>query len=341
MIDIQNKASCTGCYACVRICPKQCISMQPDEEGFWYPSVDKGICVDCGLCEKVCAVAHPFPIRQPLATYAARSKQAKYLSLGSSGGIFQPLAERVIADGGVVFGARFNEHWEVIHDKAEVPEELPAFSGSKYVQSRTGDTYREAEGFLKAGRKVLFSGTPCQIAGLYAYLRKPYENLYTVDLKRHLPYLNIRYIQERFFSAPEQVVNLPSSDYYIEGYWQSERYFEDYRDQIRKDFRIIKPISDSVREEEKMIQELGDRGIALCVRRYQEVKKFVNLSVIGKDYYLEAMKCMARQVQNPVFICFSQTPEWVKEHLSDHYEIRYIIPKDYKSGEIDDLFLLT
>lgn len=74
MIDIQNKASCTGCYACVRICPKQCISMQPDEEGFWYPSVDKGICVNCGLCEKVCAVAHPFPIRQPLATYAARSK---------------------------------------------------------------------------------------------------------------------------------------------------------------------------------------------------------------------------------------------------------------------------
>ncbi len=160
-------------------------------------------------------------------------------------------------------------------------------------------------------------------------------------LKRHLPYLNIRYIQERLFSASEQVVNLPSSDYYIEGYWQSERYFEDYRDQIRKDFRIIKPISDSVREEAKMIQELGDRGIALCVRRYQEVKKFVNLSVIGKDYYLEAMKCMARQVQNPVFICFSQTPEWVKEHLSDHYEIRYITPKDYKSGEIDDLFLLT
>lgn len=185
MIDIQNKASCTGCYACVRICPKQCISMQPDEEGFWYPSVDKGICVNCGLCEKVCAVAHPFPIRQPLATYAARSKQAKYLSLGSSGGIFQPLAERVIADGGVVFGVRFNEHWEVIHDKAEVPEELPAFSGSKYVQSRTGDTYREAEGFLKAGRKVLFSGTPCQIAGLYAYLRKPYENLYTVDFICH------------------------------------------------------------------------------------------------------------------------------------------------------------
>ncbi len=181
MIDIQNKASCTGCYACIQICPKQCISMQPDEEGFLYPVIDKNRCINCELCEKVCAVAHPFPMREPLSTYAGRSKQEKYLSLGSSGGIFQPLAEKVIAEGGVVFGARFNEQWEIIHAYAESPEELPAFSGSKYVQSRTGDTYREAEDFLKAGRKVLFSGTPCQIAGLYAFLRKPYDNLYTVE----------------------------------------------------------------------------------------------------------------------------------------------------------------
>lgn len=185
MIDIINKTSCSGCHACVLICPKQCISMQPDEEGFLYPSVDKGICVDCGLCEKVCSVMHPFPSRNPLATYASRSKQEKYLSAGSSGGLFQPLAERVIAEGGVVFGARFNEHWEVKHEQAETPEELPAFSGSKYVQSRTGNTYRKAEDFLKAGRKVLFSGTPCQIAGLYSFLKKTYENLYTVDFICH------------------------------------------------------------------------------------------------------------------------------------------------------------
>lgn len=159
-------------------------------------------------------------------------------------------------------------------------------------------------------------------------------------LKRHIPCFWIKYLRENQYT-PERIFTLPPSGYYMEGYWQSERYFEDYKDQVRKDFRIIKPISDSVREEAKMIQELGDRGIALCVRRYQEVKKFVNLSVVGKEYYLRAIECMARQVQKPVFICFSQTPEWVKENLSDNYEIRYITPKDYKGGEIDDLFLLT
>lgn len=160
------------------------------------------------------------------------------------------------------------------------------------------------------------------------------------QLKRHIPCFRIKYLRENQYT-PDHILTLPPSCYYLDGYWQSETYFSDYKNQIRKDFRIIKPIPDSVREEAKMIQELGDRGIALCVRRYQEVKKFVNLSVVGKDYYLRAMDRMARQVQKPVFICFSQTPEWVKENLSGKYEIRYIAPKDYKGEEIDDLFLLT
>lgn len=185
MIEIKNKKSCTGCFACIQICPKQCMSMQPDEEGFLYPVIDKDRCINCGLCEKICPATHPFSARKPLAVYASRNKEEKYRLRGSSGGVFLPLAEKVIAKGGVVFGANFDKNWNVIHSHIDKPEGLSLFSGSKYVQSQIGDTYRVAENYLKTGREVLFSGTPCQIAGLHAFLRKRYNNLYTVDFICH------------------------------------------------------------------------------------------------------------------------------------------------------------
>ncbi len=160
-------------------------------------------------------------------------------------------------------------------------------------------------------------------------------------LRRHLPYLFIRYLQENRQQDSRQLLSLPFSDYYLEGYWQSEAYFSDYKEQIRKDFRIVKSLPETVRQEAEIIKDLGNRCIALCVRRYQEVKKFVNLSVIDKTYYLRAMDEMAKRIKQPVFLCFSQVPEWVKENLSGKYEIRYISPKNDRGGEIDDLFLLT
>lgn len=185
MINILDKKDCCGCASCAQVCPKQCISMNEDCEGFLYPKVDSAVCVDCGLCEKVCPVINKGYTIVPLATYAAKNKDEKIRYKSSSGGVFTLIAEQILADGGVVFGARFNENWEVIHDYAETVEGLEAFRGSKYVQSVIGDNYKYAKQFLLEGRNVLFSGTPCQIAGLKKFLRKEYENLLTVEVVCH------------------------------------------------------------------------------------------------------------------------------------------------------------
>ena len=185
MIEINDKKDCCGCSACVQICPKVCISLVEDAEGFLYPHVDRNSCIGCGLCEKVCPIINAGEPREPLRCYAAKNKDERIRMESSSGGIFTLLAENIIDDGGVVFGARFDDKWEVVHDYTETKAGLAAFRGSKYVQSRIGNTFRQAESFLKEGRKVLFSGTPCQIKGLKLYLRKDYDNLLTVDFICH------------------------------------------------------------------------------------------------------------------------------------------------------------
>lgn len=185
MIRIVDPSRCCGCSACVQRCPKQCISLREDAEGFLYPEVDASLCVDCGLCEQVCPELHPDAERQPLQTFAAVNPDAGVRLASSSGGVFTALAEQVIDAGGVVFGAAFDAHWEVRHRCATTREELAAFRGSKYVQSVIGDTFLQTERFLKSGRRVLFSGTPCQIAGLRRFLRRDYDLLLCVDFICH------------------------------------------------------------------------------------------------------------------------------------------------------------
>lgn len=185
MIQIVNKENCCGCSACASICPKQCISMVEDNEGFIYPKADKGTCVNCGLCEEVCNELQPYGEREPLCVLAAINKNGKVRMKSSSGGIFYLLAEKTIEEGGVVFGARFDENWQVVIDYAEDMKGVEAFMGSKYVQARIANAYKDAKRFLADGRKVLFAGTPCQVAGLHKYLRKLYDNLLTVDFICH------------------------------------------------------------------------------------------------------------------------------------------------------------
>lgn len=185
MVDIKDKHMCCGCEACVQICPKQCISLIQDKEGFLYPKVNTIDCVDCGLCEKVCPEININEQTQPKQVWAAQNDDEKIRMDSSSGGIVTKLAEKIIEGGGVVFGVVINSKFEAVHTYAETKEELIAFRGSKYVQSSIGNCFKKAKEYLKQGRKVLFIGTPCQISGLIHFLGKDYINLYTVDFICH------------------------------------------------------------------------------------------------------------------------------------------------------------
>lgn len=185
MIVLSHKEACCGCTACLSVCPRQCIRMETDEEGFLYPVTDAEHCTGCGLCEKVCPCLHPGVSQEPMQCYASIHRKEDIRLESSSGGLFTALAEETIRNGGVVFGARFDKDFTVIHDYTETFEGLPPFRGSKYVQSDMRNSFRQAEQFLKEGREVLFSGASCQIAGLKAFLRKEYPNLLTLDILCH------------------------------------------------------------------------------------------------------------------------------------------------------------
>lgn len=180
-----DKSKCTGCAACYSACPKGCIRMQEDNEGFLYPIVNENECIDCGLCQRICptnVTKAPSPPKQILAI---KNKQTEVRMRSSSGAVFSLLAEYVLKKGGVVFGAAFDEKWEVVHTYIERREELDGLRRSKYAQSRIGDTYTKVKKFLGDGRLVLFTGSPCQIAGLSSFLQKKHENLLMMDFVCH------------------------------------------------------------------------------------------------------------------------------------------------------------
>ena len=183
MIRISDKELCCGCTACVSACPAGCIVMRRDREGFDYPVANPDMCLQCGLCEKICPMQNPVHKVEPMAAYAARSESKT--KGASSGGVFPLLAQEVIKNEGVVCGAALDRSCIVEHREAETIEELAAFSGAKYVQSELYSIFEDVKCRLKEGTMVLFSGTPCQIAGLKSYLRDEYENLYTVDIACH------------------------------------------------------------------------------------------------------------------------------------------------------------
>ena len=191
MINITDKTKCSGCTACASACPRKCIAMQPDHEGFLYPVVNIQQCIDCGLCNRVCPIENPMAVKeQKLETYAVRSKDKTVLKNSTSGGMFTALASWILEKDGVICAAAYDETFAVIHqfiDSQETwsMEDFKKFRGSKYVQSDVRGCYPKIKEFLSKGRNVCFIGTPCQVGGLKSFLQKEYPNLLTVDLVCH------------------------------------------------------------------------------------------------------------------------------------------------------------
>lgn len=191
MITISDKGRCCGCGACAQACPSRCITMTEDGEGFLYPAVDASRCIDCGKCERVCPIigADNGALRgegtfdEPRAV-GGWHRDEGIRQASSSGGAFSLFANRILAMGGVVYGAAMKDN-RVEHICVDSEAGLQALRGSKYVQSATGNAYGEIKNHLKEGRPVLFTGAPCQTAGLMSFLGKPYENLYLIDFICH------------------------------------------------------------------------------------------------------------------------------------------------------------
>lgn len=185
MITIEQKSDCCGCNACGDICPKQAISFVVDNEGFWYPQVDKSKCVDCGLCEKVCPMLHVDELKKndlpESICYAAEHKDLEVVFDSTSGGLFSALAEYTYQQHGFVGGAVFNEDLSVSQFISADEKDLVRLRSSKYLQSGAEGFYREVRRLAQAGERVLICGTPCQMAAMRSFLGKEYENLIIVD----------------------------------------------------------------------------------------------------------------------------------------------------------------
>ena len=185
MIKIADKTKCCGCGACMQVCPKGAIIMQADSEGFLYPLVNEQECIKCGVCLKTCPILNNKKQEFLPKVYVAKNKNTEVQKQSSSGGIFSILADYILDQNGVIFGAAFNKNWEVYHRFIEKKEDLNLLRRSKYVQSNTLETFKETRRFLEEGRQVLYTGTPCQIAGLKSFLNKHYNNLLTADIICH------------------------------------------------------------------------------------------------------------------------------------------------------------
>lgn len=181
-----NKKDCYGCSACMNVCQCDAIIMQADQDGFLFPEINDDACIGCGLCKKVCPFnSLSLNSNEPVATFAAINKNLETLSSSSSGGVFAALATIALLDNGVVYGCTLTNEINPEHICIENLSDIKKLQGSKYVQSKIGNSYKETKNYLEAGTLVLFTGTPCQIAGLKSYLGKDYKNLITADIICH------------------------------------------------------------------------------------------------------------------------------------------------------------
>ena len=184
-LKTQDKTRCCGCKACAAVCPTKSVSFVEDSLGFFYPQIDQATCLRCGRCESVCQYHKQPEVHPAIETFAAKTRDADVIQNSSSGGVFTELAKETLSRKGVVYGAAFDSSLRVAHIRVTTETELVALQKSKYVQSDTGGVYEQVKQDIDQGKLVLFSGTPCQVAALRSFMRKPSDSLICVDVACH------------------------------------------------------------------------------------------------------------------------------------------------------------
>lgn len=222
---------CTGCTACSSVCPKGCISIIVREDGFQYPVINTDRCIECKLCERVCPVLNSQPTSHTPKAYAAYARNVQTRLSSSSGGIFSELSRLILSKGGAVYGAAYDESFRVIHTCAEDENDLASLRGAKYAQSNLDGVFPDIKKRLKQDQTVLFAGTPCQIAGLKAFLQSEYDNLITVDFICHgvsSPMVWEKFVSHMAASGSIRNINLRAKDTGWRHYRYSNRFeYED------------------------------------------------------------------------------------------------------------------
>lgn len=202
---------CVGCRSCEQSCPQKCIAIEENSEGFLYPVIQEADCVKCGICLKKCPISKEIAKkREPLEAFALKAKDIEFLRNSASGGASDLAVSAILDRGGYVYGAAYDENNGVCHIEVSDEEGRKKIQSSKYVQSDLRDTFSKAKARLETGTPVLFTGTPCQIAGLYSFLGKNYENLYTIDLICHgvpSPRFLKKYFEYQEKKLNEQIVS--------------------------------------------------------------------------------------------------------------------------------------
>lgn len=239
----EKKEYCTGCRACEQICSVNAITMVEDREGFLNPVIDENKCVNCGMCRQVCEHVERKEEKEEPVCYAVKNREDTLREKSSSGGVFYELARAVIELGGEVYGAAFDDEFQVIHKKVASVYELPQIMGSKYVQSNTRSTFSEAKQGLENDKWVLYSGTPCQIAGLRGYLQKDYEKLLCVSLmchgvpspmvwRKYLSYLKGRFDQEHISNIQFREKSMGWKNYSMKVVFDKYSYRAEFRNDL-------------------------------------------------------------------------------------------------------------
>ena len=243
-----NASYCCGCSACVHQCPKQCLRMSQDKDGFFFPIVNnREACIDCSLCAKVCPMENMVESDYPHTFYGAYNTNKTDIVNSSSGGIYPSLAKWIISQGGIVFGASLDDEHKLYHIGVSTESDIQKTIGSKYFQSEIRDTYVECKKELDKGRLVLYTGTPCQVHGLKRYLGKDYDNLYTADVICHgVPSSKMfdAYIDFLEKKHNGKLVDINFRDKKRNGWSITLRYTIEYSNDKRKDYYLINKLSE-------------------------------------------------------------------------------------------------